>query len=76
MTSSDAAEYPDATGRALVEYGAAGSVAAYIQDLKAQRDDLLATLELIESVYRLNCVAEGEPSSVLDAIQAAIARAR
>ena len=30
---------------------------------------------LAESVYRQNCVNEGEPSSVLDAMQAAIAKA-
>lgn len=38
--------------------------------------DLLAALELAECVYRKNVVAEGEPSSVLDAMQAAIAKAR
>jgi hypothetical protein len=37
--------------------------------------DLLAALKLAESVYRQNCIAVGEPSSVLDAIQAAIAKA-
>ena len=40
-----------------------------------QCDDLLSALKLVESVYRLNCVAHGEPSSVLDAMQAAIAKA-
>jgi hypothetical protein len=38
-----------------------------------QIERLLAALKLAESVYRLNCVAPGEPSSVLDAMQAAIA---
>lgn len=33
---------------------------------------LMEALELIECVYRKNCVAEGEPSSVLDALQRAI----
>ena len=40
-----------------------------------QRDELLKALMLAESVYRQNCVNEGEPSSVLDAMQAAILKA-
>lgn len=43
--------------------------------LIAAAPDLLAALKLIESVYRLNCVAVGEPSSVLAAVQAAIQKA-
>ncbi len=37
--------------------------------------DLLAALKLAESVYRQNVVAEGESSSVLNAMRAAIAKA-
>ena len=37
--------------------------------------ELLEALMLAESVYRQNCVNEGEPSSVLDAMQAAILKA-
>ncbi|ASS55881.1 hypothetical protein [Rhizobium leguminosarum] len=36
---------------------------------------LLEALKLAESVYRKNVVAPGEPSSVLDAMQAAISKA-
>jgi hypothetical protein len=43
--------------------------------LIAAAPDLLAALKLAESVYRQNVVAAGEPSSVLDAMQAAIAQA-
>ncbi len=43
--------------------------------LIAAAPELLAALKLIESVYRQNVVVEGEPSSVLDAVQAAIANA-
>jgi hypothetical protein len=43
--------------------------------LIAAAPELLDALKLIESVYRQNCVSEGEPSSVLDAVQAAIAKA-
>ena len=46
-----------------------------VEHLKMQRDELLKALMLAESVYRQNCVNEGEPSSVLDAMQAAIAKA-
>lgn len=41
---------------------------------EAWSHDALAALELVECVYRKNAVAEGEPSSVLDAMQAAIAK--
>jgi hypothetical protein len=44
-------------------------------NLIAAAPEMLAALRMIESVYRLNCVHEGEPSSVLDALQAAIAKA-
>lgn len=37
--------------------------------------DLLAAVKLAESVYRLNVVVPGEPSSVLDALQQAIRKA-
>ena len=43
--------------------------------LLAAAPELLEALMLAESVYRQNCVNEGEPSSVLDAMQAAIAKA-
>ena len=43
--------------------------------LIAAAPELLEALMLAESVYRQNCVNEGEPSSVLDAMQAAIAKA-
>jgi chromosome segregation ATPase len=39
----------------------------------AQVAELRQTLALVESVYRQNCVAEGEPSPVLEAMQAALA---
>jgi hypothetical protein len=38
-------------------------------------NELLRALKLAECVYRKNCVAAGEPSSVLEAMQAAIAKA-
>jgi hypothetical protein len=44
--------------------------------LIAAAPDLLAACELMESVYRQNVVNPGEPSSVLEALQAAIAKAR
>ena len=44
--------------------------------LIASAPELLAALELAESAYRLNVVAEGEPSSILDAMQKAIAKAK
>lgn len=47
----------------------------YNARLIAAAPELLQTLQMVESVYRKNCVTEGEPSSVLDAIQAAIAKA-
>lgn len=34
--------------------------------------EMIDALQLAECVYRKNCVAEGEPSSVLDALQAAL----
>ena len=37
---------------------------------------LLQALQLAESVYRLNAVGDGEPSSVLDCMQAAIREAQ
>ena len=43
--------------------------------LIAAAPELLEALMLAESVYRQNCVNEGEPSSVLDAMQAAILKA-
>lgn len=43
--------------------------------LWAAAPELLAALKLVESVYRKNCIAAGEPSSVLDAMQAPIAKA-
>lgn len=43
--------------------------------LKRDASTVLAALKLAESVYRLNVVQPGEPSSVLDAMQAAIATA-
>lgn len=43
--------------------------------LIAAAPELLDVLKLVESVYRKNVVAVGEPSSVLDAVQAAIAKA-
>jgi hypothetical protein len=46
------------------------------QRLRAIRDELLAALELAESVYRQNVVVKGEPSAVLDAMQAAIKKAK
>ncbi len=36
---------------------------------------LLRTLQMVECVYRKNCVTEGEPSSVLAEMQAVIAQA-
>ena len=47
-----------------------------IAQLTAQRDELLAALELAESVYRLNVVEKCEPSSVLDSMQKAIANTK
>ena len=38
--------------------------------------EILQALSLAESVYRMNCVAPGEPSSILAALQAAIAKAK
>lgn len=51
--------------------------AAYdtVEKLQKEKKELLEALMLVESVYRQNCVNEGEPSSVLDAMQAAIAKA-
>ncbi|MBB5663222.1 hypothetical protein GGE68_001398 [Rhizobium leguminosarum] len=43
--------------------------------LIAAAPDLLDALKLAESVYRKNVVGHGEPSSVLDAMQAAISKA-
>ena len=43
--------------------------------LAAAAPDLLRCLKLVEAVYRLNCVAPGEPSSVLADMQATIAKA-
>lgn len=43
--------------------------------LIAAAPDLYNALKLAECVYRKNVVAVGEPSSVLDAMQAAIAKA-
>ncbi|TFZ45654.1 hypothetical protein E5C33_09265 [Stenotrophomonas maltophilia] len=43
--------------------------------LIAAAPELLQALQLVECVYRKNCVNEGEPSSVLDSMQAAIAKA-
>jgi hypothetical protein len=43
--------------------------------LIAAAPELLEALQLVECVYRKNCVNEGEPSSVLDSMQAAIAKA-
>ena len=50
------------------------------ESAEAERDALEATLRkaqealsLIECVYRKNCVAVGEPSTVLDALRATIA---
>lgn len=40
--------------------------------LKARVAELEGALSLAEVVYRKNCVAEGEPSSVLDAMQKAL----
>jgi len=39
-------------------------------------DDMLRSLEHVESVYRLNVVKVGEPSSTLDNLQRVIARAK
>lgn len=39
-------------------------------------EEMLTTLEFIESVYRLNCVTPGEPSSVLEELQRMIAKAQ
>ncbi|HHA2912873.1 TPA: hypothetical protein ACOD97_000212 [Stenotrophomonas maltophilia] len=43
--------------------------------LIAAAPELLQALQLVECVYRKNCVNEGEPSSVLHSMQAAIAKA-
>jgi len=43
--------------------------------LIAAAPELLAALKMAESVYRHNVVKQGEPSSVLDAMQRAIAKA-
>ena len=40
--------------------------------LRKHRDELLAALELAESAYRLNVITDGEPSSILCAMQKAI----
>lgn len=51
---------------------------AYNDALKQSEDlvvELLNALKLAEAVYRKNVVAPGEPSSVLDAMQAAISKA-
>jgi hypothetical protein len=45
---------------------------ARIASLEATARELREALSLADSVYRLNCVAVGEPSSVLDAMQAAL----
>lgn len=43
--------------------------------LIAAAPELLAALKMAESVYRNNVVKKGEPSSALDAMQRAIAKA-
>lgn len=53
-----------------------GGVLNGVAGLIAQRDELLAALELAESAYRLNVITDGEPSSILDAMQRAIAKAK
>lgn len=74
---------------ALAQFAVPGSLAAEIERLKADRDSqqrvcvrqierekvLRGALEFAESVYRQNCVSPGEPSSVLAAMQEALARA-
>ena len=47
-----------------------------VEHLKMQRAELLAALELAESAYRLNVITDGEPSSILDAMQRVIAKAK
>ena len=44
--------------------------------LTKQRDELLSALEFIESVYRLNVVATGEPSGTLCAMQQLITKTK
>lgn len=39
-------------------------------------EELLTALEFIESVYRINVVKDGEPSSILNHLQDTIAKAR
>jgi hypothetical protein len=48
---------------------------ATIDALKAElalKDKVVEAARLMECVYRKNCVAKGEPSSVLDAVQTAL----
>ena len=44
-------------------------------NLAVERDELMVALKFVESVYRQNCVAVGEPSSTLDYLQSVIAKA-
>ncbi len=48
---------------------------ASLRALRETNADLLRCLQFVESVYRQNCVVPGEPSSVLNDMQQAIARA-
>lgn len=42
----------------------------------AEMEAVMEALSLAEAVYRMNCVAPGEPSSILTALQEAIAHAK
>ena len=54
---------------------ACGLVVQRCDGLVIERDELIVALKFVESVYRQNCVAVGEPSSTLDYLQSVIAKA-
>lgn len=74
-TLSCSSVYAGNPERRLVSYVSPSEEDRANARLFAAAPELLQTLQMVECVYRTNCVNEGEPSSVLDAMQAAIAKA-
>jgi hypothetical protein len=63
----------EVTGRVYFQdTGVIEEAAAELDRREARLTALEQALDLVEAVYRKNCVAPGEPSSVLAAIQAAL----